>query len=64
MEKGGQAPTILNIGTVWSWVASYTCRRFTPGKEPGYPLMGPRACMNLRRREKAFFIYHWLHLVI
>ena len=31
MENGGTAPIILDIATIWSWVASFTCRRFTSG---------------------------------
>jgi len=39
MESGGIAPGILNLGTRWDCVVSYTHRSLTPyGKSPQYPL--------------------------
>jgi hypothetical protein len=39
MESGGIAPRILNLGTRWTWVASFTPRPlYTQGKSPWYPL--------------------------
>jgi hypothetical protein len=38
-ESGGIAPRILNLGTRWRWVVSFTTRPFyLQGKSPWYPL--------------------------
>jgi hypothetical protein len=38
-ESGGTAPHILNLGTRWRWVVSFTPRPLYPqGKSPQYPL--------------------------
>jgi hypothetical protein len=37
--SGGIAPRILNLGTIWRWVVSFTPRLLYPrGKRPQYPL--------------------------
>jgi len=37
--SGGIAPHILDVGTTWRWVVSFTPRPlYTQGKSPRYPL--------------------------
>jgi hypothetical protein len=39
LESGGIAPSILDLGTRWRWVVSFTHRPLFPqGKNPSYPL--------------------------
>jgi hypothetical protein len=41
MKSGGTVPPILNLGTRWRWVVSFTSRPLYPwGKSPRYPLDG------------------------
>jgi hypothetical protein len=55
--NGGMAPLILDLGTRWRWVVSFTPRPLYPqGKSPLYPLDrmlgGPRAVLDAVSERK------------
>jgi len=37
MGSGGIAPRVLNFGTRWRWVVSFTLRPHYPRRSPQYP---------------------------
>jgi hypothetical protein len=48
-RSGGIAPRILDLGTRWRWVVSFTPRLLYPqGKSPWFPLVYISNVMNLR----------------
>jgi hypothetical protein len=56
--SGGIAPRILDLGTSWSWVVSFTARPiYPPGKSPWYSLdrkLGGPQSRSGHGREKVF----------
>jgi hypothetical protein len=48
-ESGGRAPRILDLGTRWTWVVSFTSRQLYPqGKSRWYPLDRRNGGLHIR----------------